>query len=85
MAARLPLLVLEAGLGGPDRCVVCGSDIAAGAGLTVRFGDRTLRFKCPTCLKRFEADPERYLTGGPDGCCRDDGGGRSSAGPGACD
>ena len=51
------------------RCVVCGNEIAAREGLTARYGDRTLRFKCPGCLARFEADPERYLAGDVGGCC----------------
>ena len=51
------------------RCVVCGNEIAAGEGLTARYGERTLRFKCPGCLARFESDPERYLAGDPGGCC----------------
>ena len=50
-------------------CVVCGNDIAAGEGLTARYGERTLRFKCPGCLARFESDPERYLAGDAGGCC----------------
>ena len=53
----------------PARCVVCGNEIAAGEGLTARYGERTLRFKCPGCLGRFEADPERYLAGDVRGCC----------------
>ncbi len=51
------------------QCVVCGNDIPAGEGLTARYVDRTLRFKCPGCLSRFEADPERYLAGPEAGCC----------------
>lgn len=50
-------------------CPVCGKVVPAGEGLTVRYGERTLRFKCPGCLGRFEADPERYLAGGGGGCC----------------
>lgn len=50
-------------------CIVCGSDVPAGEGLTARYGDRTLRFKCPNCLSRFETDPEHYLAGVPEGCC----------------
>lgn len=50
-------------------CLVCGNDIPAGEGLTARYGDRTLRFKCAGCLSRFEADPERYLEGQPQPCC----------------
>jgi hypothetical protein len=53
-------------------CVVCANEIAAGAGLTARYGERTLRFKCVGCLARFEADPERYLDGGPAACCGND-------------
>lgn len=54
------------------RCLVCGNDIQAGEGLTARYGDRTLRFKCSGCLSRFEADPERYLAGHEAGCCKDE-------------
>ena len=50
-------------------CLVCDNDIPAGEGLTARYGERTLRFKCPGCLSRFEADPERYLAGNEAGCC----------------
>ncbi len=50
-------------------CLVCGNDIPAGEGLTARYGERTLRFKCPGCLSRFEADPERYLAGHEAECC----------------
>ena len=58
-------------------CVVCGNAFAAGAGLTARYEGHTLRFKCPGCLARFGADPERYLTGGLAGCC----GGRREGAP----
>lgn len=57
---------------GAAQCVVCGSDIAAGEGLSARYGERTLRFKCPGCLSRFEDDPERFLAGSSAGCCRGD-------------
>ena len=50
-------------------CLVCGSDIPAGEGVTARYGDRTLRFKCSGCLGRFEADPQRYLAGPQPSCC----------------
>ena len=53
-------------------CLVCGNDIPAGEGLTARYGERTLRFKCAGCLNRFEADPERYLAGHEAGCCKDE-------------
>jgi hypothetical protein len=51
------------------RCLVCGNDVPAGDGITVRSGDETLRFRCLGCLARFEADPERYLSEhATDGC-----------------
>jgi hypothetical protein len=53
----------------PATCLVCGNDIPAGEGLTARYGDRTLRFKCSGCLGRFEADPQRYLAGEQPPCC----------------
>lgn len=60
-------------LANPDQgsatCLVCGNEIPAGAGVTARYGDRILRFKCPGCVTRFEADPERYLAGNVSGCC----------------
>lgn len=61
------------------RCVVCGSEIATGEGLTARYGERTLRFKCPGCLARFESDPERYLAGDAGGCCGEHTGGGHGA------
>lgn len=53
-------------------CVVCGKEIAAGEGVTARFYDRTLRFKCPGCLSRFAVDPDHYLAAGPSSCCDDE-------------
>lgn len=67
-------------------CVVCGNDIPAGEGLTARYGERTLRFKCPGCLNRFEADPDRYLAGAIGDCCGEehgDGGHVAGVGTGA--
>ena len=52
------------------RCAVCGSGVPADGGLIARYGDRTLRFRCPTCLERFRGDPDRYLAGHPEDCCR---------------
>ena len=54
------------------QCQVCGKDVPAGEGLTVRYGERTLRLKCPGCLSRFEADPERYLAGEAGECCAEE-------------
>ena len=50
-------------------CVVCGNDIPPGEGVTARYAGRILRFKCPGCYARFEADPSPYLTGPQAGCC----------------
>jgi len=66
------IVVLNSRLESSARCLVCGAAIPAGAGLTARYGGRTLRFKCSGCLRRFEADPERYLAGHPAGCCTDE-------------
>ena len=33
------------------------------------YGERILRFKCPGCAARFEADPKRYLAGHEAGYC----------------
>ena len=51
------------------RCIVCGGDIAPGAGLTARYGETTLRFRCADCLDQFEKDPDRFLAGHPQACC----------------
>ena len=66
------LVVLDAPDQGSATCLVCGNDISSGEGVTARYGDRTLRFKCPGCLSRFEADPERYLAGQAGGCRKGD-------------
>ena len=58
-------------------CLVCGNDIPAGEGVSARYGDRTLRFKCPGCYARFAADPEPYLAGQTGGCCGDEHAGSS--------
>lgn len=63
------LVVVDSSAEGVATCVVCGQDVAAGAGVTARFGERTLRFKCPGCLSRFAVDPDHYLTEGPSSCC----------------
>ena len=62
------LVVLDAPDQGSATCLVCGNDISSGEGVTARYGDRTLRFKCPGCVRRFEADPELYLAGQAGGC-----------------
>lgn len=66
------IVVRNSRLEASARCLVCGNDIPAGEGLTARWLDRTLRFKCPGCLSRFEADPERYLAGHEPECCKDE-------------
>lgn len=63
------LTIVDSRLAPAATCLVCGNDIAAGAGVTAHYGERTLRFKCPGCAARFAADPQRYLTGEPEGCC----------------
>ena len=62
MNSPLPIIVQDAQRQGQANCLVCGNDIPAGEGLTARYGERTLRFKCAGCLARFEAAPERPRT-----------------------
>ncbi len=50
-------------------CLVCGNHIPTGEGVTARYGERILQFKCPGCAARFAADPERYLAREAAGCC----------------
>lgn len=72
MDTRVPVIIRNSPLEPTARCLVCGNDIPQGEGLTVRYEDQTLRFKCGGCLTRFEADPGRYLAGHEAGCCRDE-------------
>jgi hypothetical protein len=72
MSATAELVVVDSRHAPADRCLVCGSEVGAAEGIAARFGERTLRFKCPGCLNRFRADPGRYLSGHPGGCCRGD-------------
>lgn len=51
-------------------CLVCGNDIPTGEGLTATYGERTLRFKCPDCLARFETAPGRHLADSGTSCCK---------------
>lgn len=71
MIAVIALDVLDSTYQPAARCVVCGNDIGAGEGVTARYGDRTLRFKCPGCLARFRSDPDRFLADHQAGCCSD--------------
>ena len=69
MAIAPQFVVLDSRDQPATSCVVCGSDILAGEGVTARYQDRTLRFKCPGCRERLEADPQRYLAGSQQSCC----------------
>ena len=70
MAVVENLVVLDAVDHDQARCIVCGNVIGRGEGVFARYGERTLRFKCPGCMARFQADPERYLAGDTGGCCK---------------
>ena len=63
MAITPRLVVLESSDQPVAPCVVCGTYIPAGEGVTARYRGRTLRFKCPRCFVSFEFNPERYLAG----------------------
>lgn len=57
--------------GSAARCLVCGHAIPAGAGISARFGKRTLRFTCVGCLRRFDAYLDRFLERQEDFCCEE--------------
>ncbi len=69
MSQTFDLVIVDSAGQPATTCVVCGQAVEAGAGVTARYRGRTLRFKCPGCLPRFEADPERYLAGETAECC----------------
>ena len=69
MAIAHELVVLDSRDQPAATCVVCENDIAAGQGVTASYSGRILRFKCPGCLSRFQAEPERFLAGQTGGCC----------------
>ena len=63
------LVVLDSANQTAAVCLVCGNDVVAGEGVTAVYRGRTLRFKCPGCFSRFEANPEPFLAGQTGGCC----------------
>lgn len=69
MVTTAELTVLESRYAPAGTCAVCGNDVAEGRGVTVAYLGQVLRFKCQGCLSRFAAEPDRYLVGGPAGCC----------------
>lgn len=69
MAIRRELVVLNSRGEPAATCIVCGNDIPAGEGVTASYEGRVLRFKCPGCFARFEADPQPFLAGQTGGCC----------------
>ncbi len=66
------LIVVDSQYQPAGRCLVCGNEIEAGQGVTARYEGRTLRFKCPGCFARFEADPHRYLVAHELECCKEE-------------
>ena len=69
MDAPASATIVDSRLEAAAPCLVCGQEIRAGEGVTARYQGRTLRFKCPGCYARFEANHERYLAGHPAACC----------------
>lgn len=69
MAIATQFMVLDSRDQPAATCLVCGNDIAAGEGVTATYRGQTLRFKCPGCFSRFQADPEPFLAGHTGGCC----------------
>lgn len=85
MIAERDLVVLESAGQPASECEVCGSEIAAGQGLTVRSGDRTMRFSCPGCLARYRADPSQFFAGTEAACCHGQHAAASPASEWSCD
>lgn len=73
MVLASELIVFDSRLEAAANCLVCGNGIAAGEGVTARYQERILRFRCPGCYARFQVDPERYLAEHEPGCCGADG------------
>ncbi len=69
MAIAPEVVVIDSSDQAAAACVVCGNEIPAGEGVTAMYLGRTLRFKCPGCYARFQAEPERFLAGQQGGCC----------------
>lgn len=69
MAVAQEIIVVDSQYQPAASCVVCGNAVPAGEGVTAEYQGRTLRFKCPGCYARFEAEPDRYLAGHQAGCC----------------
>lgn len=72
MAMTTELVVIDSREAPAASCVVCGNDVPAGEGIAAQYLGQSLRFKCPGCYARFEADPARFLSGDPGGCCKGD-------------
>jgi YHS domain-containing protein len=71
MAVAQELIVVDSRYQAEAQCVVCGNAVPAGEGVPAQYQGRTLRFKCPGCYARFEADPDRYLAGHEAECCKE--------------
>lgn len=53
----------QAGTYALTTCVVSGAELGSmGAPLDDVFGNRLVRFCCASCIKRFEAEPARYMS-----------------------
>lgn len=45
-----------------DRCIVSGEGLKTmGDAIVYRHGDREIKFCCRKCLKKFQADPDKYI------------------------
>ena len=71
MAVAAKLVVVDSRYQPAARCLVCGYEIEEGEGVTAEYLGRTLRFKCPGCYVRFEANPDRFLAGHEPACCNE--------------
>lgn len=76
--AGIELIPVDTHLLPAARCAVCGDTVEPGHGLAVSRDGIVFRFKCAGCLERFSADPDRFLSEHPTGCCRERGSGPAS-------
>jgi len=72
MTVATKLVVVHSNDRAAARCIVCGNEIAEGEGVTADYQGQAMRFKCPGCYARFQADPDRYLAGAEPVCCKED-------------
>ena len=66
-----PIVLLAGALSGAaaenNKCIVTGDTLGGDNGppVTVTYKGRTIRLCCKACVRKFNANPEKYLTPAP--------------------